>query len=115
MTSAIQEMEQRLLTLRAEYISRIEAIKVDAGHKDEPVEKDFAEQVTQRENEDVLGALDQEARVQVQQIDRALERLRQGDYGICVECGARIAPARLQAVPFAELCIDCAEMADRRS
>ena len=43
----------------------------------------------------------------LRKIDEAIQRLEHGSYGICVECGAEIAPARLQAVPFAEACRNC--------
>lgn len=39
-------------------------------------------------------------------IDRALARLDAGTYGICERCGRPIAPERLEALPFATLCID---------
>ncbi len=49
----------------------------------------------------------------LQLIDEALERIQDGTYGTCVECGQRIAPARLEAIPYAPLCIDCATRHDR--
>jgi DnaK suppressor protein len=42
-------------------------------------------------------------------IDAALERIEEGDYGDCFECGELINPARLSADPTATLCISCAE------
>lgn len=42
-----------------------------------------------------------------QSIDEALTRLREGTYGICAECGIEISEARLKAVPFAKLCVEC--------
>ena len=52
--------EQQLRELRTDYVERREAIHKDSHHTEEAVEKDFAEQVTQRENDDVLDALDDE-------------------------------------------------------
>jgi RNA polymerase-binding transcription factor len=43
------------------------------------------------------------------QIDQALQRLDDGTYGACAQCGAEIAEARLKAVPFATLCRSCQE------
>src|ERR1044071_1302147 len=40
-------------------------------------------------------------------IEEAIHRLDQGTYGICMECENDIAPARLEAVPWTRLCIDC--------
>ena len=50
------------------------------------------------------------------QIEAALRRIEENDYGICQECGEDIATARLEADPTALLCIECAsarEIADR--
>lgn len=47
-------------------------------------------------------------------IDRALLRTADGSYGTCVRCSLRIALARLQARPEADLCIDCATATERR-
>lgn len=42
------------------------------------------------------------------QVERALFRMDEGTYGICRECGKRIDDARLIAIPYTRLCIDCA-------
>lgn len=42
-----------------------------------------------------------------QSIDEALTRLHEGTYGICADCGIEISEKRLQAVPFAKLCVEC--------
>jgi len=47
-------------------------------------------------------------------IDQAIQRLEQGTYGICAECGAPISEARLKALPFATLCIACQEREESR-
>ena len=46
-------------------------------------------------------------------IDAALRRIEAGTYGICVNCGAQIAPERLEAVPWATLCIECKRKEER--
>jgi DnaK suppressor protein len=48
-------------------------------------------------------------------IDEALERLDEGTYGICSECKAEIPPRRLQALPFALLCVNCQSIEDKRA
>jgi DnaK suppressor protein len=40
-------------------------------------------------------------------IDDAIERLANGEYGVCMDCGERISEARLMARPYAIFCIDC--------
>ncbi len=41
-------------------------------------------------------------------VERALEKLDEGTYGVCDACGAAIPPERLEAIPWAVLCVSCA-------
>ncbi len=106
------EYKNILLSLREEYEHKIGAISADVHHKNEPVEKDFAEQATQRENDDVLNALKEDAKQVIAQINSALHRIETDEYGICTECGNEISEERLKIVPYAALCIECAEKSD---
>lgn len=46
---------------------------------------------------------------------QALERLREGEYGICEECGEAISPARLRAMPEVTTCVCCQDRLERTS
>jgi DnaK suppressor protein len=46
-------------------------------------------------------------------IDRALQRIANGTYGICLHCEENILPKRMAAVPWAAFCIECQEKMDR--
>jgi DnaK suppressor protein len=46
-------------------------------------------------------------------IDAALRRIEDGTYGTCQRCGKPIAPERLEALPYAELCIECKRRVER--
>jgi DnaK suppressor protein len=48
------------------------------------------------------------------QIERALEKIREGTYGRCEVCERAIAPLRLKALPYATECIECARREERR-
>ncbi len=52
-------------------------------------------------------------KVELQQIEAALGRIEDGDYGTCLGCGEAIAPQRLALNPTAPVCIDCAQSAGR--
>ena len=58
-------------------------------------------------------ALRERAELQLALVEGALRRLAAGTFGQCVECGKPIAPQRLDALPWAERCIDCARLAER--
>jgi DnaK suppressor protein len=50
----------------------------------------------------------------INRITAALDRLNDGEYGTCVECGEKIAAARLRALPEVQTCVRCQDMIERR-
>jgi len=58
-------------------------------------------------------ALRRRARRKVRSMQQALERFEEGTYGICEICGKEISAQRLEALPQARLCIECAQKAGR--
>ncbi len=101
--------KEPLLALRRDLTKRVDAISNDLHHVEIEIEKDFAEQATQLENDEVLNSLNDDAKATVMSIDKALLRIESGLFGKCSQCGVDINKQRLDAIPFAELCIDCAE------
>ncbi len=96
-----------LITRREALNERLDNIKRDVTRKNSA---DWSEQAQERENDEVIDALGNEATVELQKINRALERLTEGDYGMCTACGENIVIGRLKAMPYTDLCIKCAEI-----
>jgi len=46
-------------------------------------------------------------------LSAALDRLAEGEYGTCVECGEEISPARLRAMPEVQTCVRCQDRIER--
>lgn len=105
----LADQRAQLEALKTEMINRVNAIKKDISHVDEPLSADWAEQAVERENEEVLNALGNAARDELKQIQAALNRLDNHSYGQCADCGDDIGVKRLQALPFALFCIECAD------
>lgn len=100
-------IRQQLESWRTELLDR--AKRIDAHlHRDEPVSADFAEQATELENLDVLFALDREGKKKLAEINAALNRIENAEYGTCTRCGEPIQAERLAALPTTETCIGCA-------
>jgi RNA polymerase-binding protein DksA len=57
--------------------------------------------------------LEENSEAVLKAIDGALERIEEGTYGVCRRCGREIAEERLEAVPYAELCIECQREVER--
>jgi RNA polymerase-binding transcription factor DksA len=58
-----------------------------------------------------LIALVRELRSSLREVERALAKMDKGIYGLCERCGDPIAPERLEAIPWARLCISCKQKA----
>ena len=101
------DIKNKLEEMKAILVDRIERIENDKIRK-EPVPQDFAEQAVAVENDEVLDALDEVELNELRQINLALAALDNGTYGKCVECDTEIATKRLEALPFATKCINCA-------
>ncbi|HEU5020734.1 MAG TPA: TraR/DksA family transcriptional regulator [Bryobacteraceae bacterium] len=64
------------------------------------------------ERELAIRNLDRDSNM-LRQIRRALARIEDGSYGICLHCDEEISPKRIAAVPWAAYCIKCQEQVDR--
>ena len=94
-------LESRLADLK----TRMGAIEQELdSHQDQ----DWEEMATEREGDEVLEGMGLSAQAEVRAINAALGRIASGDYGFCVKCGTKIAEERLDLLPYAPLCQDCA-------
>ena len=75
---------------------------------DSPHSKNWDEAAIERESDEVLEEMGQEGLQEARAIRAALQRIADGTYGMCVKCGEEISPERLEAVPYAALCRNCA-------
>lgn len=105
MTPELEAIRQQLHTRRTALTDRLSSLKADITQTHS---RDWAEQAQERENDEVVEALGNEARQELSLVNRALERIESGAYGLCSRCGEEIAQQRLHAVPYTNLCITCA-------
>ncbi|EGB15697.1 transcriptional regulator, TraR/DksA family [Pseudodesulfovibrio mercurii] len=69
-----------------------------------PDDTDFASQLAQH---GLSVAMQRRGVARIREMEAALKRLSQADYGVCEECGEEIGVARLKANPSARLCVHC--------
>jgi RNA polymerase-binding protein DksA len=104
-------LREQLEAKKTELMSRLNRITANLRRG---VDADSKERAKQMEDNEVVDALGNEAREEIGKIAAALQRIDSGEFGICTECGVSIHPDRLEAYPYAEECIECAEFAERR-
>lgn len=101
--AAVKQLEQVDETLSDVQASRSDGVADDEHDPEGP---------TMSFEWSLLSGTRDDTRAELVAIEAALDRLDQGTYGICARCGRPIGAARLRARPFAELCIDCARLAE---
>ena len=91
------------------------------GSMEDQVEEEFgtsdnhpADAATVTLDREVDYTLQENSEQVLKEIDDALQRIEAGTFGTCRSCGKPIAPERLEAMPWATLCIDCKRKAERR-
>ncbi|MDH3230650.1 MAG: TraR/DksA family transcriptional regulator [Alphaproteobacteria bacterium] len=101
----IQEIKTKLEARLRELDKRAQEIDDELS---EPGDDDWTESAVESENDEVLEEIGNLAVDEIQKIRAALSKIDAGTYGICASCGRKIALKRLEALPYATTCIDCA-------
>ncbi|MGR3303543.1 MAG: TraR/DksA family transcriptional regulator [Candidatus Scalindua sp.] len=104
-----ERIRRKLISRRDEIEDRLSKIDQDILHTNGAPSPDSGEQAIERENDDVLEALGGITRSELEKINTALVRIEQNEYGICTVCKNPISAERLEAIPYSDHCIDCAE------
>lgn len=87
---------------------RHQVLDAHLRNADREMPADWAERATVIENDEVLEALDEAALHRLRALKGALQRVEDGSYGVCVDCGETIPDGRLEALPAATRCTSCA-------
>lgn len=96
-----------LIDLKADLLARQSRLNRHIIHADSPLSSDSTERAVERQNDDVVFALDDNLALELRAVNAALERIENGIYGRCLKCAGNIEPARLDAIPYAENCVAC--------
>ena len=106
-----KELRAELEATKQELEARLERITANVRRGYHPDSKERAKEL---EDSEVVDALGNEARTEIGKISAALQRIDAGDYGTCMECGNPISEERLSVYPYANECIDCARLGEKR-
>jgi len=111
MTTNFNILRSRLETERKRLIEELKQLEANAGPKDERREgSPFGkreEEATETLELEKRVALEKRISEQLTDVEHALHKFEEGTYGLCDNCGQSIDPARLEALPQANLCMKC--------
>jgi RNA polymerase-binding protein DksA len=86
----------------------------DETGEDAVYDNHLADTATETYDRELDYTLEENSEHVLADINAALERIEAGTYGICTNCGKQIAEERLEARPWATLCIECQRERERR-
>ena len=111
MTTSFKQLRSRLESEQTRLLGELDQLQanlppIEVGREGSPFGKREEEATESFELEKRL-ALEKQIRDQLDEVEHALRKFEKGTYGLCDNCGQPIAPARLEVLPQASLCMNC--------
>jgi len=111
-----EQMKVALFTLKKEIIDTLIANNEDFRAIVEGLDpKDFADIASDDIDRKMLETIGSKDMKRMRLIDSAITRIEQGKYGLCMKCSKKIPRERLEAIPYALMCIECQSADERRN
>jgi DnaK suppressor protein len=105
--------EQKLLERRAALTGIVERTETYGREADTDLTQDPADKASNAYTKELLFSQSTNDRFILTLIEEALQRIEDGEYGLCVNCSKEVQPKRLEAVPWARHCITCQDLQER--
>lgn len=109
----IKELRKKLLAQRRELFRTVAQIEDELLWLETDVESEMVERAQDEIFIRLLARLDDREKAEIGEIDRALTRIANGNYGRCEVCDRPIPLARLEALPAAAACLSCAQAQEK--
>lgn len=103
----VDSYRKQLLEKREELLRLVSKSDQDGREADEEGTQDIADKASNAYTKEFLFHQSNDNRQILVLVDEALDRIKNGGYGVCVECQDEVQPKRLEAVPWARHCIEC--------
>jgi RNA polymerase-binding protein DksA len=112
----VERMQKKLTELKVEIVSNLMSSSEDFKKIMEELDpKDLIDSASDDIDRKMIEAIGIQDMKRLKLIDSALTRVQQGKYGLCIRCSKRIPHDRLEAIPYALMCIDCKTAEERRN
>ena len=103
----LQRLKKVLLKEREEIIGGVKQIYESSKEIGQDGIQDIGDEAANIYNKQILLSLNENERTRLQEVDDALDRIGNGSYGVCEECGGAIGLKRLEVRPVAKYCVPC--------
>ncbi len=103
----IAKFKKLLLKQREEIVGEVKQMVESSKEMGQDGIQDIGDEAANIYNKQVLLSLNENERTRLQEVDESLDRIENGTYGICEECGGPISLKRLEVRPVAKYCVPC--------
>ena len=104
----LEDERDRLQALIRDYEQELEEARLTESSSDRSPDPGNAEAGSMKFEYEKELSIEQNTVDLLSKVERALENIENGTYGICESCGKSIPMARLDVLPYVTLCVDCA-------
>ncbi len=109
----LDQYKTRLTQIRRDLIGDVGAKKRDSQEPGDDGTQDIGDLAADIYSRQLMMDLGEKEREQLKLVDIALQKITNGDYGVCEECQSSIPAKRLKVVPYARLCVTCQNEAEK--
>ena len=113
-SSLIEQLKEKLIETKKQIVAQLEQITQEKSFNKDKVQAKWQEMGDKEEDNAVEVAnfqdnisLERDLEVNLERVEKALQRMKKGEYGKCEKCGSAIEEARLNAYPEATHCLKC--------
>jgi len=103
----IAKFKKILLKEREQIVGEVKQIVESSKEMGQDGIQDIGDEAANIYNKQVLLSLNENERMRLKEVDESLDRIENGTYGVCEECGGPISLKRLEVRPVAKYCVPC--------
>jgi DnaK suppressor protein len=103
----ITRFRKILLKEREQIVGEVKQIVESSNEMGQDGIQDIGDEAANIYNKQILLSLNENERMRLKEVDESLDRIENGTYGICEECGGPISLKRLEVRPVAKYCVPC--------
>ena len=103
----LAKFRSQLESIRSELLGDVEKSNQNIRSGETGQIADISDDAARTYNLQLEGELGKQEWQRLKQVDMAIKKIEEGEYGVCAQCEEPIPEARLQVVPFTEFCTNC--------
>ena len=111
----VKYFQSALQEIRIEIVGGVEKLQNNGKNDETEHMPDISDDAARAYDRKLQGDLEEQEWNKLKQVESALEKIENGEYGICDQCEKKIPEARLKIIPYTEFCTQCLSEIEKKS